>query len=336
MSADVNMGKRHRARELRKEEIEMVREPLRLISAIALLWICTLAGNAHSQAPPIPNCVIAQWVVHEPRGRQEVCEFCNMQIPPMILDFLDAEKASGVGGSISEWNLATVARIDSLLRVGFFGDPSRSKARREAGRYLKYHALTAMDFIGCLGAQDRVVWETNEEEITHFFRHYANPGIYPVTGLRRVLLGGGAFCMDFDIQNGFDGHSILGTRPIKLRSCTVSSEGEKRPAWDLEVPVAGAGKAHYLYCDRYSGRIRTIVLDEEDGSMLFHVLDEIEGFYVKKAGTHRCSAIVFWRSLSPQGQWPPEKPSIGAAAYFPGLKLRLPWVLPDVNMNDLR
>jgi hypothetical protein len=66
------------------------------------------------------------------------------------------------------------------------------------------------------------------------------------------------------------------------------------------------------------------------------LLEDVDGFYVKKWGTHKCGGIVLWRSLLANGDRPTSEDCIGGAAYFPGLRLHLPGPLPDVDLDDLR
>ncbi len=271
------------------------------------------------------------------RIAQPLCEFCNLDVPPITLERFTSRMAGDIGTSISDWNLALIARTDSLRQEGFFGPPEAMEAASEAARYFKYHALTAIDFISYLGAQQRVAWESDEKGITPFYSHFANPGIYPVWGLRRVILGGGAFCMDFDIAPGFDAERMLGIRPVRLRADNLKRGGAAQRAWSLEMETACSGKANYVFAERYKGRVRQLVVDDEDGRPLkLTILEDIDGFYVKKWGTHKCGAIVLWRSLLDAGERPSETTCIGGAAYFPGLRLHLPGPIPDVNLADLR
>jgi hypothetical protein len=249
---------------------------------------------------------------------------------------LDRETAAGIGNRLSDWNLSIMARADSLLHDGFFGDPRSNRARSEAGRYLKYHALTALDFIGFLGAQDHVVWETNEYEIAPFFRTFTNPGVYPVSGLRHVLLGGGTFSMEFEILCGFDNQRMFGKSPVRLRTRELKDGGQSRLGWELELTVLGNAKTQLLYDAHYSGQLRRMTVEEEGATLQLVVFDKLEGFYVRKSGTHQCRAIVVWRNRLAPDEWPPRVPRIGAAAYFPELRLHLPWLLPDVSLDDLR
>jgi hypothetical protein len=270
------------------------------------------------------------------RFAKPLCEFCNLDVPPISLERFTSQMASDIGESISDWNLALITRTDSLRAGGFFGPPEAQDSAREAARYFKYHALTAIDFISYLSTQQRVAWESDEKNISPFYSQFANPGIYPVWGLRRVLLGGGAFCMDFEIAPGFDADRMLGIRPVRLRADELEEDGDAHRAWSLEMQTPSSGKAHYLFSERYKGRVRQLVVEDDGQPLKLTVLEDIEGFYVKKWGTHKCAGIVLWRSLLPEGERPSETTCIGGAAYFPGLQLHLPGPIPDVDLDDLR
>ncbi len=295
------------------------------------------ASNAQPQGWHVPAQVINRFApTHEASRSSHVCEVCDFAIPAMQLQWLGENMASATAAAMSDWNLDLVLRTDAKLQAGEFGDPSSAKAQAQARRYLKFHALSAMDFIGYLGTQEATLWETNEAEIASLFSSYVNPGMYPIWGLDRCLLGGGAFCMEFDVHGTRGGKRIMGGRTVKLAATEVTGAAGAIPAWDIEMPIAGGDKARFLFCQRYSGKVRTEVVKEDGQSIMVLVLEDLDGFYIRKKGTHKCGAIILWRSVIEDETWPPASPRLGAAAYFPALKLELPWFLPDVNLADLR
>lgn len=298
-------------------------------------------GLSHAAAQPRGWEIPAQVILgHTPQQAaapsSRVCEVCDFTIPAMHLQWLDENLATAVAAAMSDWNADLVFATDARLQAGAFGDPSSSEARREARRYLKFHALNAMDFIGYLGTQQATLWETDETEIAPFFSSFVNPGMYPIWGLERCLLGGGAFCMEFDVAGTRGGRRVMGGRQVKLASTEVERPAGTIPAWDIEMPIAGGETARFLFCQRYSGKIRTEVVRHEGREVTVLVLEDLEGFFIRKKGTHECGAIVLWRSVLEEDTWPPAEPCLGAAAYFPELKLDLPWFLPDVILDDLR
>jgi len=314
----------------------LARWGIHLILACCML-AAVLAAGAGFSSWDVPAQVIAEFPTCPTAPRQlEVCEVCDFQVPSMTLEWFDAQMATAVAQAMSEWNLDLVTRTDALLQAGAFGKSTSKDARREARRHVKYLSLNALDFVGYISTQEATLWETDEEEIGAFFSGFANPGMYPIWGMKRCLLGGGAFCMEFDIAGTRGGHRVMGGRSVKLRPASLTRQGKKLTAWDIEMPVAEHDDSCFLFCSRYSGRIRTAEIEEDGQSIFVLILEDLEGFYVKKKGTHRCEALVLWRSIIEDGSWPPAKPMIGAAAYFPSLKLDLPLFLPDVNLADLR
>jgi hypothetical protein len=76
------------------------------------------------------------------------------------------------------------------------------------------------------------------------------------------------------------------------------------------------------------------MVDRRDTLKVLTVYD-IRGMYANKAGVHRLSALITW--LSPvTGDHIVEQPRLGACAYFPQLKVKLPWLLPDIGFQDHR
>ena len=318
---------------------------MRRISAMGAIMLLTLAASSQAMAgdlgkkasaADVPASLLANWA-WDPEPERAIISEAYATVPHSVnLKRLDATMVVGISQSMSDWNMRVVGKADSLLRSGFFGDPEEDFACNEASRYLKYHALTAMDFIGYLGAQDRVVWETSERDIDCLFRAFVNPGVYPVNGLKRAILGSGNFFMEFDVEPKYDERWMLGRCSVRLRTSTIERDGQKIPAWQLEMPLFGEDKTRLIYGSHYSGRIRRVTIEEEGAQLQVLVIEDIEGLFIEKSGKHKCAALVIWRNRMPSNTWPPEVPRIGTAAYFPELKLRLPWFLPDVNMNDLR
>ncbi len=305
----------------------------RFITAISFLLLLPLAAGAEE----FFNLTLAELLPEAPSRDSKVCTMCDIDIPNLSLEYLDSENVDTVAGRISNWNLNLINRTDSLYLAGFFGEVNSKRAAGEAKRYFKYHSLSSIDFITYLSAQTEVVWETNEKEIDNYFKGFANPGIYPVWGLKRARMGGGAFCMEFTIQQSFDAERMLGLRPVHLRATKFDPPPEKgRMAWDLEMPTLENGQANYLFCNKYSSRVRKFITEDNGVALEVLILDDIEGFYVKKRGVHRCTAMIFWRNLLTPDQWPPENPCLGAAAYFPNLTFKLPSFIPDIGLNDLR
>ena len=305
----------------------------RLISAIAmisvLLWNHAIASEANDLrlAALLPE--------ESPRG-EAVDLVGDFVVPSLSLEILDSKTMESVATHISQYNLRLISRTDSLYNAGYFGAIDSDLTIQEAARYIKYLSLSSIDFISYLSAQSDVIWETNEREMAGFYHQFVNPGIYPIWGLTRARMGGGAFCLEFDIDSSLKEKRMLGLRQVKLESYTVDA-GFVDPvnAWPLEMPTLEHGTTRYLFCDRYSSRVRRSIVEENGVALEVLVLDTIEGLYVEKRGLHKCTGMVFWRSLISEELWPPEASHLGAAAYFPGLKLTIPF-LPDIGLYDLR
>ena len=309
--------------------------PYMIVFAIAASGLCDASAQPYGWE--IPAQVILGYTPQQNSASSTpVCEVCDFTIPAMQLQWMDEDMATAVATAMSDWNLDLIYETDARLQAGEFGDPSSDAACQEARRYLKFHALSAMDFIGYLGTQQATLWETDETQITPFFSRFVNPGMYPIWGLERCLLGGGAFCMEFDVEGTPGGKRMMGGRKVKLASTEVDNATGVIPAWDIEMPIAGGETARFLFCQRYSGKIRTEVVSYQGRDVMVLVLEDLDGFFIRKKGTHECGAIIVWRSVLEDDTWPPPEPCLGAAAYFPSLKLDLPWFLPDVSLDDLR
>jgi hypothetical protein len=336
ISATRNEKFRHSAAEdafVRNDGVETVMSSARFISAIILVMILSAA---HSAALVEMDMRLASLLPEDTAADSVVNQVGNYAVPSLSLEMLDSETMEKVADHMARYNGQLITRTDSLYGAGFFGVIGSDDATAGATRYLKYLSLSSMDFISYLSAQEDVIWETNENEMTSYYRSFANPGIYPIWGLKRARMGGGAFCLEFDIAEKFNEKRMIGLRPVKLESYLVEDEdNQSQPAWSLEMPTLEHGTTRYLFCDRYTSRVRRSIVDENGIALEVLIFDGIEGLYVEKHGLHKCTGLVFWRSLVSEEVWPPEVDYLGAAAYFPDLKLKLS-LLPDIGLNDLR
>ena len=80
-------------------------------------FACRPAGSLPSRADtrPTPGPGAAEAVP------APLCEFYNLDVPPIPLERLTGRMASDAGVGISDWNLALIARADSLRQAGAFG-----------------------------------------------------------------------------------------------------------------------------------------------------------------------------------------------------------------------
>lgn len=305
----------------------------RFISAIGLLLVL---GTTPGAAIDDIDLHLAALLPEETTTDSVISQVGDFQVPLLSLEMLDSQTMENVADHMARFNSQLIHRTDSLYATGYFGEFGTDYAIDQAVRYLKYLSLSSIDFISFLSAQEEVIWETNEQEMSSYYRGFANPGIYPIWGLKRARLGGGAFCLEFDVVESVKEKRMIGLRPVKLEAYLVEVDpNQRQPAWSLEMPTLEHGTTRYLFCDRYTSQVRRSIVEENGVALEVLILDGIEGLYVEKHGLHKCTGLVFWRSLVSEEYWPPEADYLGAAAYFPDLKLKLA-MLPDIGLNDLR
>jgi hypothetical protein len=156
-------------------------------------------------------------------------------------------------------------------------------------------------------------------------------GAFPYDRLARARVGHGRFRMDYDLVEGFrtTAEMMVGRR-AEIRVERVRLHDAERPLLRMEYPSGAHGTLEMLFDSPYRGVVeRRTVVDRGDTLDLV-LVREIEGVYVRKWGIHRLGGLATWRGRAPGAA------RVGAAAYFPAIKLRLPWFLPDLGLADLR
>jgi hypothetical protein len=240
------------------------------------------------------------------------------------------------GDRVAAQNRQAVARIDSLLRAGYFGPVDRESSRMEAERALKLVLRTAFDYIAEL-AQDDVLFETSEEELLRPLADgFLNVGVYPVRTLARARIGCGRYCMEFALDGLSPGAIEQGGGLERLFLGNLDVGSESVPTLRVDFGVEGQGEIELFYLPRCCGNVSRFEVVDRGDTLDLVVLRELEGSYVRKAGVHAMRGVAFWRGRLPQGRWDPHGMRVGSVAYFPEIKFRLPLFLPDLGLEDLR
>jgi hypothetical protein len=64
---------------------------------------------------------------------------------------------------------------------------------------------------------------------------------------------------------------------------------------------------------------------------------EIRGGWLRKWGTHHPTAFMFWTTpLDSSAVALPATPLVGVRIFIPNLRFKLPFILPDFDLDDLR
>ncbi|MCA9728796.1 MAG: hypothetical protein KC729_13985, partial [Candidatus Eisenbacteria bacterium] len=251
-----------------------------------------------------------------------------IELTPSSLDSLSRNAAAR--------NFAVVSRADSLLQAGMYGDPESEEARSLARLYVQLRSWNAMDSILEMASGPGMAWVQRDLDFTGVVQEFSNLAMYPMRHIAKARVGDGAFCIRYDIPAKFDQVMVFGDSKIRIRNANLELEsGEKVPVWSREWLAGDGKKLELLFEETFCGHIgRETVMDDGDEIEILFFYD-LHGVHVRRHGVHHLNAMVTWRNVL-QGDELPGRPRIGAAAYFPKIKIELPIFLPDLGLDDLR
>ena len=270
-----------------------------------------------------------------PRLQAAADALCDDPTPPRWIE-INSAALDSINLEFSRYNQSVVWRADSLLRAGAYGDPESEEARARAVLYLQLRCRNAMESIFDLANGPGVAWLDRPEEFENLLSDYSNIAMYPLRQIVRARVGMGAFCMQYDIPERFEQVLPLGDSSIRMRSDRLRREsGEKVRIWSREWLAGDGDKLELLYEENFTGQVSKETIVDEGDEIEITSFSDLRGVYVRRHGVHRLQAMVFWRNRT-EGDELPGHPRIGAAAYFPHIRIELPVFLPDLGLDDLR
>ena len=263
------------------------------------------------------------------------CPLCRPD-PRVPLIPLSSADVYAVGRSLAESNEIQIARLDSLRRAGCFGDPASGEAREAAHLMARLSTLNAYAYVARFATASTCIFEAEESTMVRAFKSFSGPGQYPITRLARVRMGLGRICLRYDLDAELDTMMTMGERSVRVRVADASIEGEERRVLSMMLPTGLDDVVEVLVADHYTARVLHRESEGPPGPYELFLVQDMDGFWLRKWGTHRPRALVFWVTPRVAGTCsPPQVPLVGMRVYVPRLKLRLPF-LPDVAFDDLR
>jgi hypothetical protein len=104
----------------------------------------------------------------------------------------------------------------------------------------------------------------------------------------------------------------------------------------MQLPIGTDQMVEVLVASHFTCTVQRLQTDGPPAPAVLELLDDMQGFWVRKWGIHRPQALVFW--VTPRADSLtalPAVPLVGVRLYVPNLVLSLPF-LPDVGFDDLR
>jgi hypothetical protein len=299
---------------------------------LAALWVAWLAGTLAGTA----GADKGGRHPHELRAGTSSCGACVIPEGSRV-DALSEASMDSLGRRMTAANDSSWDRTDRLFRAGAFGDPATEEAREKALTHLLLRSRNAFHYLAELGG-DPVVHRVSEDALQlPFGSTYANTTVFPIRFLEHGLIGDGGFCMRYEFDGPYDERVMLGGVPVRVHSDEVREDDAPEPKPALSVAFSsGIHKViELLFLSEVCGHVRHETIIDRGDTLDLITATDIEGMYARRAGTHRLTALVFWRSVT-HGDRDPARPRAGACAYFPHISISLPFFLPDLGLDDLR
>lgn len=312
----------------RRPRVFALRRSVRIAIVVAL-WLGALPHDTGGEASvPEPTDLPTDGSCTPPS-----CPLC--ELPPETRRVtLTSDDVYRVGAELSAWNEGQIARIDSIFRAGGLGDPASDGTRKRAHLMTRLATRNAYDYVVRFATDSTCVYEASESTLVHAFGSFSDPGLYPITRLVRARMGLGRVCLRYDLSTDLDTLASLGERPVRIRVRTFEVNRRHQRMLSMMLPTGLDDMVEVLMSQHYACRVERVA-HPEPPAFEAYVLDEMEGFLLRKMGVHRPRALLFWQSQGVENGMLPETPVVGVRIYVPQLHLKLPF-LPDLGFEDLR
>jgi hypothetical protein len=266
----------------------------------------------------------------------ESCPLCDesLRVPIVPLGRSDLDDLTDEYARSNEHRLA---EIDSMYRSGAFGLSDRDEAGRRAHLLSRLATLNNYRLLAHYACDSTRVYEASESTLADVCARYADPSLVAIASLRRLRLGLGRVCAIYDVSPGVEGETILGGKALAYHTEEAKLAGQKRRVLSLKLPTGTDDVVDVLLAHHYSCAIEHSFLAGPPAPYELFLVYDIQGGWLRKWGTHRPTAFMFW--VSPENPYRlalPQEPLVGVRIYIPHLRFRLPSILPDINLDDLR
>ncbi len=263
------------------------------------------------------------------------CPLCRLG-PQVRIVRLRACDVDSVGQTLADGNERELARVDSLYRAAHFGTPGSSAARHAAHLLARLATRNAYSYVAAFATDTTCVREADEAALAGAFARFSDPGLYPITRLRRARMGFGHLCLTYDLRHDLDTLVAMGGKRVRVRIRDFQIDGQRRRMLSMLLPTGLDDVVEVLMPEHYSCKLDRIQAAGPPAPYEAIVLHDMNGLLLRKWGVHEPRAILFWTSpCGPEGDVSPEVALTGVRIYMPHLRLKVPF-LPDVGFDDLR
>jgi len=190
-----------------------------------------------------------------------------------------------------------------------------------------------------LASDSTVVHEADESILREINARYADVSLFSAARLASVRLGLGHVCLRYTLGEKVAGEALHGGRTLRWRVVDTKVEGKEHRLLQLDFPTGTDDVVKVLLAPHHYFSVEYHRVEGPPAPYEWFLVHNIEGAWLRKWGTHRPTAYMFWVSPLASVEEPalevPEEPLLGVRVYIPHLRLRMP-LLPDVGFDDLR
>jgi hypothetical protein len=263
------------------------------------------------------------------------CPLCQVVAGAPVVH-LTAAVVDSLGLAYADDNEGMLARLDSLYRAGRFGPPGSRGAREAVQLAARLATRNAYSYVADFAIDSSRVYEADEAALVHAFSTFTDPGLYPITRLRRARMGFGWVCLQYDLGRDLDTLATMGGKRVRVRTRDVVAAGEHRRMLSMMLPTGLDDMVEVMVPEHYVCRVEHARIEGPPAPYELFLLHDIRGLLLRKWGTHSPRAIMFWttprdRALDASAA----DALVGVRIYVPELHLRVPF-LPDLGFDDLR
>jgi len=238
---------------------------------------------------------------------------------------------------LAEENAIRIAHIDARLRRGAFGDPGSRQARARAHLLARVSLPNLYHYLFRFANHPNRVYESGPGPLARLAAEFVEPLLFPVARLRRVRMGRGRGCVQYDLHRTIAGRTDRGGKVGRFRVTDVKIEGRRRRVLAITYESASAKSAEILVAEHYSFEVAHVRVPGPPAPYDLFVVRSLDGVWVRHHGVHRPEAFAYWvSSPDPDSTAASLTPLAGVRIYFPGLRFKLPSILPDIDLEDLR
>jgi hypothetical protein len=198
----------------------------------------------------------------------------------------------------SRFNAVQIARIDSLLRTGYFGPRGHAKAKRKAHLLARIVTTNAYRDLVQLSSSTTTVYEANEESLRDLFANYSDAGLFSAARLEHVRFGLGRVCMRYAVDEIAEGEVTHGGKRLRWRIVDEEIGGTERRLLNLDLPTGTDDVVQVFLAPHHTFAVDYARVEGPPTPYEWFIVHDIEGGWLRKFGTHEPKAYMFWVSAT--------------------------------------